>query len=75
MERFGAARVNVLSMYCVHDQFPFRNGRKVWAVAHLVDESLNLIPQLVLAVVPLDVGEGLIEARGGRVAHIGDEVG
>lgn len=44
-------------------------------VKYLVDELLNLVPQLILAVVAVEVGEGLVDADGSGIAHVGDEVG
>ena len=40
---------------------------------HLVDERLDLCPELVLFL-PLHRREGLVEVRGGGASHVGDQV-
>ena len=42
---------------------------------YLINERLNLIPQLILALMPIYVRKRLVNARGGGVADIGDQVG
>lgn len=82
MERLGAARVNVRSMYWCRrpGQYKETRGRGpalaegTGEKTNIVDNGLNLVAQLVLAAVALGRERG-VQVLGGRGADVCDEKG